>query len=279
MRAILSLGCLFTTALLGCAAAVPPPPNCPSPESAPPVTSTRATPVTPPVATTPPPATTPPMTFADAVKDAAVTTPAKVSTQLSPLIESNAHLVWKGAAPNRKILFVTWTSWDGYDKSVSKSIPLSRETWVTAAPEMQEFCRGLTKAAPPTGDALAPATVLRLEQLMGLPANGGKDRFIELWADPADVFRPCPDPETTDHECSVDFPAAKRFVTVSEDHVKWFEKLKETSYGDKGYPWTRLGYTYDWGGGAGHVGLSEYVIRGGATVEVKAVSKNGVYCR
>jgi len=277
MRAILSLGCLFTTALLGCAAAAPPPPNCPSPEAAPPVAST---PVTPPAATTPaakPPAPT--MTFAEAVKDAAVVVPTEVSTHLSPLIESNPRLVWKGAAPSRKLLFVTWTSWDGYDASVSKSIPLTREMWVTAAPEMQDFCRGLTKAAPPAGDALTPATVLRLEQLLGLPSAGGKDRFVEVWADPADIFRPCPDPETTDRECGLDFPAAKRFITVSDEHVKWFDKLKDTSYGDKGYPWTRLGYTYDWGGGEGHVGLSEYVIRGGATVEIKAVSKNGVYCR
>jgi hypothetical protein len=276
MRVILSLGCLFTTVLLGCAGAVPAP-TCPNPEPGSPVASTSTTPPAPPAATTPPAAPT--MTFADAVKDAAVVVPTEVSTRLSPLIESNPRLVSKGAAPNRKLLFVTWTSWDGYDKSVSTTIPLGRETWVTPAPDMQEFCRGLTKASPPAGDALPPAVVLRLEQLLGLPSGGGKDRFVEIWADPADVFRPCPDPETTDRECSLDFPAAKRFVTVSEEHMKWFEKLRDTSYGDKGYPWTRLGYTYDWGGGEAHVGLSEYVIRAGAAVEIKAVAKNGVYCR
>lgn len=90
---------------------------------------------------------------------------------------------------------------------------------------MQEFCRGLTKASPPAGDALPPAVVLRLEQLLGLPSGGGKDCFVEIWADPADVFRPCPDcpdPETTDRECSLDFPAAKCFVTVSEEHMSQY---------------------------------------------------------
>src|SRR6185369_11295748 len=130
--------------------------------------------------------------------------------------------------------------------------------------------------ALPAGDA---ARVQRLEQLLGLPAKNGKDRFVELWADPDDLFRPCPDPEVTDRECSVDFPRSGRFLTVSADHVRWFEELKKKSYGPDGYPWTRLGYTYDWGSVEGREGLSEFVIRSGASVDVKAVTKNADYCK
>ena len=41
--------------------------------------------------------------------------------------------------------------------------------------------------------------------------------------------------------------------------------------GDHPYPWTGLGYTYDWGNPDSEIGLSEFVILGGSTVGVDAV--------
>jgi len=43
-----------------------------------------------------------------------------------------------------------------------------------------------------------------------------------------------------------------------------------------GYPWTRLGYTYDWNPNSPEVGLSEYIVRGGSTVTVAAVGSTNV---
>ena len=37
---------------------------------------------------------------------------------------------------------------------------------------------------------------------------------------------------------------------------------------DSAYPWTRLGYTYDWADNGQEYGLSEFLIRQGAEVEV-----------
>ncbi|MBK8453511.1 MAG: hypothetical protein WAQ53_14365 [Thiofilum sp.] len=54
--------------------------------------------------------------------------------------------------------------------------------------------------------------------------------------------------------------------------------LKDSSYGDKGYPWTRLGYTYDWGKPNNPIGFSEFVIDKGAKVEVKSVTTTAKYC-
>jgi hypothetical protein len=45
------------------------------------------------------------------------------------------------------------------------------------------------------------------------------------------------------------------------------------------YPWTQLGYTYDWGNPESEVGLSEFVIRKGSTVVIKSVSNLDEYCR
>lgn len=259
--------------LVGCAVSTPPPeaPECPEPVAE----TSEPLPPAPAPETPAPPAPAPAArTYAEAVADAAKAEASEIVTTLVPLVDGTPGLVWKVATGPKKLLFVTWTSWNGYDGKEGQLVPLGRETWVTIAPQLQDFCKGLTHGA-----ALSAEQVVRLEQLLGLPAGGGKNRFVEVWADPADVFRPCPDPETTDRECGLDFPSPSSRVTVSPEHVAWFKEKNATSYGDKGYPWTRLGYTFDWGNPTSEVGLSELVIRQGAQVEVKSVSTNEAYCK
>ncbi|MDH2436155.1 hypothetical protein QCD60_26850 [Pokkaliibacter sp. MBI-7] len=196
-----------------------------------------------------------------AVQDAAVAEPDEISRNLTAIVPGNHALVWDNDQSH--VLMVTWTAWNGYDTQVDTDQQLSREIWVTAAPQLQQFCRKNSDA-------------LRLEQLLGLPPHNGKTRFVELWVQPKDMFRPAPDSEISDHEAEVDFPSSP-YIAISNEYKAWFNQLRASSYGDKGYPWTRLGYTYDWGS-ASHVGLSEFVIRPGATVHVKGVVENAAYC-
>jgi hypothetical protein len=86
------------------------------------------------------------------------------------------------------------------------------------------------------------------------------------------MFRPSPDPEIDDQRAEVTFPP-----TVDKDHREWIDRLMETSYTPDGYPWTRLGYTYDWGSADDEIGLSEYVIREGAEVIVSSIFGLGEY--
>lgn len=247
------------------------PPPCP-PAGPPAASATSAPPLatappTPTVAPEPPPPA--PMTFADAVKDAATAAPEEISTSLVPILPTTPRLVWREKDKKKTVLMVTWTSYKGYDDQAGKTQPLGRETWVTPAPFVADFCKG--KAAEPA------ALSARLEQLLGLPPNNGKDRFVEIWVEPKDMFRPCADPEITDRECQTDFPQPSSMVTVSAAHVKWFEDLKSKSYGENGYPWTRLGYTYDWAGP--RIGMSEYVIKKGAEITVERAVGNTEYCK
>ena len=122
-------------------------------------------------------------------------------------------------------------------------------------------------------DLDADALTLRLEQHLGLPSGTGKDRFVQLRVHPEDLFRPSPDPEVTDSVASLDFPAE-----VSQTHKDWIDGLMASSYGEDGYPWTRLGYTYDWAPGASEIGASEFVIRSGSTVGVDSVQSLAEYC-
>jgi uncharacterized protein (TIGR03437 family) len=208
--------------------------------------------------------------FAAARDDAALSDPARINRNLIAITDQTPGLVWKGEGAAKKVLTVLWTSWTGYDSLVGSSTVLARDAWVTIVPELKEFCA----ATPIPADALT----LRLEQLIGLPPHNGKTRMVEIWAAPEDVFRPSADPEITDHEAELDFRTSWRYSMTSPDHVAWIENLKSISYGPTGMPWTRLGYTYDWGNPDTHVGLSEFVIRNGATVEIQSVAGTAEYC-
>ncbi|KYF55277.1 hypothetical protein BE08_43410, partial [Sorangium cellulosum] len=165
-----------------------------------------------------------------------------------------------------RVLMVTWTSYAGYDDLVGQETTLAVEVWGTAAPQLQAFCR----ASGLEGTALS----LRLEQRLGLPPDNGKDRIVQLWVPAESMFRPSPDLEIDDSVAELDFPA-----DTPQEHVDWVDALKATSYGENGYPWTRLGYTYDWNPEGTEVGESEFVIRKGTTVVVESVTSQEEYCR
>ncbi len=184
--------------------------------------------------------------FRVAVRDAAVAEP----NEIHPLKPVAGELV--------RVL--TWTDWDGYRTG---PMTLERAIWVTLAPEVRDLCRKYE--GNPT---------LRLEQLLGLPAGAGKTHFVELQAAAEYLFRPCPDPDPTRTHCGLDFPG-----DVARDHVDWIGRQMLASYQwPGGYPWTRLGYTYNWHPDSGEYGASEYLLRQGAEVEILTIKPTREYC-
>ncbi|MCH7802367.1 MAG: hypothetical protein IIC24_12625 [Chloroflexi bacterium] len=203
------------------------------------------------------------------MKDAETAEPSEIWTELTAITAQNDALKWSDVPGRSRVLTVTWTDWDGYDSTVGADMTTTRDIWVTIAPQAQEFCRNYQG-----GENL----VLRMEQLIGLAPDSRKTKFVELWAFPEDMFRPSPDPAITDHEAELDFPVSSQFVTVTAEHVNWINTLRGKSYEEGGLPWTRLGYTYDWGDPKSDIGLSEFVIRAGASVGVRSVTSNEDYC-
>ncbi|MEM9460455.1 MAG: hypothetical protein AAGF11_40175 [Myxococcota bacterium] len=165
-----------------------------------------------------------------------------------------------------RVLMVTWTSWDGYDEEIGMDTTLGVEVWMTPAPQLQQFCQGTGLI----GDALD----LRMEQVLGVPPNDGKDRVVQLWVPPDALFRPTPDAEIDDTVAELDFPAS-----ATPEHIEWVETLRTMSYGEGGYPWTQLGYTYDWNPDSPEVGLSEFVAYSGSAVGVESVTPQTEYCQ
>ena len=202
-----------------------------------------------------------------AVKDAEVACPAEISRDLAAITPWNTKLI---RDTETAVRVVTWTDWDGYDAQVGQQLTLGRDVWVTLVPNVQAFCRSCGLTGEPLG--------LRLRQRLGLPPDDIKSRFVEFWVSPEALFRPSPDPEVTDHEAELSTPGSSQFVGVSDAHKAWMKALKKSSYGEGGYPWTRLGYTYDWGGET-EIGESEFVITKGAKVKVYSVTPTEAYCK
>lgn len=212
-----------------------------------------------------------------AVTDAKVAELNEVSQKLVAITEDNPSLVWQNkTSPKGKVLVATWTSWTGYDNQIGQSVNTSRQTWVTTAPEVQEFCKKELKGVTNQSDRN-----LRLEQLLGLPPNNGKTRFVEFWVNPQDLFRPSADAEINDRTAFGEFTQLPTVLAekAKPEYVNWFEDLRSKSYNAVGgYPWTRMGYTYDWGNPKSEIGVSEFVINSGVTIDVKSVQPNDKYC-
>ena len=195
--------------------------------------------------------------YTNAVRDAMVAEQSEIVNNLTAIADTNANLFWNGTGSNETVLVVTWTKYiSSYPVNTTVNTTWG-DTWVTVVPEMKDFFSNKT----------FENKTLRAEQLLGLQPNKGYTYFVELWVKPSDLFRPAPDNEINDTTAQLAFPS-----NVDANYTTWFNDSIIYSYFTKQMPWTRLGYTYDWGNHANEVGLSEFVIRKGAEVSVKSVT-------
>lgn len=227
------------------------------------------------VSTTQGPAMLLPPAYMAAVRDAANPEPEEIYDGLTPIAASNARLVRKTIDGEQYVLMVTWvgnanyytiTDQDGFYDTQDFNI------WVTVVPELQQRC-----SDPDFG---LPDLALRLKQLLGIPPHASKKDFVEMWVRPQDLFRPCPDAEINDSSCSLRMPRH-----ISNSHRSWLNRYRAKSYcGGENckdaipYPWTQLGYTYDWGNPHTEFGLSEFVIKTNSKVIINDIVPNSAYC-
>ncbi len=242
--------------------------------------------------------------YSSAVHDTRTVTTAEISRNLTPIVNDNKDLIWENGVAGSRVLILSWIkSSDAkyYDGTVDpacavglSNCTLKADIWVTVVPEMKNFFRG------------AMPQPLRITQLLGTPPEYAEEErsMVELWVSPGDMFRPCPDPEITDRECQAEFPAdpfrifsSTELIRATEgpergifmNYTGWFSNRKKYIYyyprnypTTEPYPWTRLGYTYDWGS-LNHMGLSEFVVHGrkqdgtGISVGIRSLKKTADY--
>lgn len=193
--------------------------------------------------------------YTKALNEAAQPSPAKISNQLTKITADAPNLQWKTINGERYVLVSSWKADTKYYKNDAQSgfyntgkYPI----WVTVAPDLQRWL-----AANKTNNPEK-----RLRQLLGLPPNAEKKYFVEFWVRPQDLIRPCIDAEVTDSACDL---YLKNPADANAENLLWLLEQVHQSFADSvlynRYPFTQLGYTYDWNPrNKSHVGLSEFVI-------------------
>lgn len=173
---------------------------------------------------------------------------------------------------------VTWMNLDSKEENFwqsqqRKKYSLPKQVlWLTAVPQVQEFCqncKGIGFNIP--GNITLN---LRIQQYLGLRIESNKSHFVEMWVKEKDLVRPCIDREINDSTCQV-LPR-----TIPPENLELINIQKTTD----GYPWTGLGYTYDWGNPQKpHLGASEFVAiatpQKQVEVEVISVTPTKEYCQ
>ena len=181
----------------------------------------------------------------------------------------------------KPVLVVTWTRSGAYQDTKGSWLKKApSDIWVTVVPRLKAFCSAFAESRRVTPAELT----LRLEQHLGLPPGTGKEVFIEMMvknpSSTKSLFRPCVNPSTTTADCKLGPPPA----TSNQNHQNWFYRQYYSSYsGTNQYPWTSLGYTFDWAiasDGRSFVkkGESEFVIPRGAAIQILSSTPTEQYC-
>jgi hypothetical protein len=208
--------------------------------------------------------------YSQAVKESCRPGAKDICQHLTRIDSSNKQLVRTTIGGEEYILMLAWKQNVNFYKNDSLTGFFntgSYPVWVTAAPDLLHRTRMI---------ALSD-TAMRLRQLLGLPPHATYSYFVEFWVRPKDLFRPCPDKEINDAQCDLCFPAK-----TDSSHIRWINENRISRYyncnPEDNYPWTQLGYTYDWNPqNKTHIGLSEFVIYPRSNIRVKKIYTTKVY--
>jgi len=205
--------------------------------------------------------------YQDAIKDAMVADSSEIVTTLTRITNENSTLIWKDS--NKEYLLVaTFTRFPSSYPIGDTITTWWDNTWVTVVPELKEKIN--------YENVSSENLLLRTEQLLGLPNNSGNYLIVEIWVKPMDLIRPAYETDISSNSSGLFFPDS-----ISQDYINWFNGNIVYSYfpgkNKNGYPWTRLGYTYDWGNKASEVGLSEYLIKKNSQVIVHNAKNYDLY--
>lgn len=229
--------------------------------------------------------------FQRSINDAAVVDESRIVRNLFALNTKNNKLIYEQRDNKNHVKAVAWMSEHSYRKNyaaqqgdcsinsesctyidkpqgLSPAIDIA-QLWITLVPQVRAFCQQLAVEDPS----------FRIKQYLGLNPNRRYQRFIEIWVEPTNVFRPCIDPDPTDNACElIADPNNLPLVSGISDYLSFFNGLTQVSYTPTGAPWTKLGYTYDWAYGERGVGASEYMLVPNSDFYIEKSYTTDEYC-
>lgn len=137
-----------------------------------------------------------------------------------------------------------------------KSFAIEHECWCVSDLELLKWCKNQQ------GKILDPT--LRFKQLVGVKPQGEYNFVSAIWVDPHDVIRPATDTNVFTTHVPKDLDPSE-----SAEYKEWFKNNIIYSYFEDAYPWTRIGYTYDWAFDSREYGLSEFLLKKGVQIKVE----------
>ena len=196
------------------------------------------------------------------INQAMIADTTKTIDTLQAIVAGNPVLQWKTINGQQYVLMGTFMK---YPKSFPPGDSINNswgEMWLFI-PNQMKYRLGSQFTA--TSD-----TLLRLSQMLGLPPVNGNKYIAQVWVPANKLYRPAGSPDVTTTHAS---PVLS--VGVSDEYKAWFNGYIISSYfqplpaGASHYPWTRMGYTYDWNPRVNRVGVSEFVLPKGCGIWVE----------
>ena len=191
--------------------------------------------------------------YADAVRDAVFAD----EDEILPLVNisrQDPNVIWDGD----KVLV---TFLHKYPASYPDGETITLEwgnVWCVSAGELYQFIRENRNEVTDWN--------LRLHQIMGMPENKATS-VTSLWVDADLLYRPAYVTDPNAEMQNTLQPTGDASFDAS--YKEWFDGNIIWSYFDSAFPWTRLGYTYDWADNGTEYGLTEFLIFSGATAKVE----------
>ena len=194
------------------------------------------------------PPRTPEELYGDAVRDAAFADEDEILPLVS-LTESDPMTTWQDG----KVLLLTWHNYpDSYPEGETVTIQWG-PVWTFTDKEIASH-----------GKEFADDPETRLKQLIAFAPDSEHSTVTGFWVDPQDVKRPAYQTDPTIGNMTNNFGES-----VDEEFKEWFDDNILWSYYYGNFPWTRLGYTYDWADNGTEYGMTEFIVESGAEVKVE----------
>lgn len=129
---------------------------------------------------------------------------------------------------------------------------------LSSAPRADNFPdRSRSLQAIPAQREMQIDVVARTRQYLGLKPDSKYKYFLEFWVSPKSLIRPCEDREVTDNRCT--------------------SRKRPPEFTAEGFPFTGLGYAYDWGNSSTEVGATEFLVRAKEEIRIFQVIDNKQY--
>lgn len=178
-------------------------------------------------------------------------------TQLLCIITGNPHVEMS----HDSVLVGSLVSSGAYTKYYKNTNSVGTNVWVFIPKELKKGMENKLKHSTAYVD-----TLKRLHQFLGLDTirTQLRDTFVFFKIKKQDLFRPA---YNSSIESEVEANATECRTTDSKDPIiiNWFLNQQKTN----SYPWTRMGYTYDWGDNNEHFGATEFVTKKGVGINCR----------